>query len=145
MIFRPKYKWLALVGVLGVLGGVYVWKANPAGYVSPTPLSDDKVVLAQPLPGATVASPLKVSGKARGPWFFEASFPIILKNQNGVVIAQGIAQAQGEWMTTDFVDFETTLTFTKPPAGQTGTLILQRDNPSGLPENDDSRQITVYF
>ncbi len=99
----------------------------------------------QPLPNSTVISPLTVTGRARGYWYFEASFPVVLKDSTNAVIAQGIAQAQGNWMTEDFVPFVVTLTFTQPPSGSTGTLILNKDNPSGEPQNDDSYSVPVIF
>lgn len=107
--------------------------------------TDGMLVLSEPKAGAVVSSPLVVSGTARGTWYFEASFPVILEDSSGHVIAQKPAQAQGDWMTTGFVPFTVTLTFPKQPAGSHGTLILKRDNPSGLPQNDDARQITIIF
>ena len=44
-----------------------------------------------PRPNQTIQSPLIVKGEARGFWFFEASFPIKLLDDNGEFIAQGIA------------------------------------------------------
>ena len=97
-----------------------------------------------PLPNATVASPLTVTGKARGNWYFEASFPIRLFDGNGKELAVGIAQAQGEWMTTEFVPFQVTLNFTNPTT-TTGTLVLEKDNPSGLPEHAAELRLPVKF
>jgi spore germination protein GerM len=54
------------------------------------------------------------------------------------------AQAQGDWMTTNFVPFSSTLTFSTPTT-PTGILVLQKDNPSGLPENDAEIRIPVRF
>ena len=103
-----------------------------------------QISLTTPTPNAVVTSPLTVTGEARGPWYFEASFPVRLLDGNGVEIAITPAQAQGEWMTTEFVPFQATLVFA-PPATQTGTLILEKDNPSGLPEHADSISIPVSF
>jgi hypothetical protein len=47
-------------------------------------------------------------------------------------------------MTPAFVPFEATLSFT-PPASRTGTLILAKDNPSGLPEHAAELRIPVRF
>jgi hypothetical protein len=91
-----------------------------------------------------VASPLTVTGEARGNWYFEASFPVKLLDANGNEIVVSYAQAQGEWMTEDFVPFMSTLTFAAPST-PTGTLVLQKDNPSGLPENDNSVSVPVTF
>ena len=97
-----------------------------------------------PRPTATVSSPLLVSGMARGYWFFEASFPVELRDEAGTVIAQGIAQAGSEWMTEDFVPYSVTLTFTQPTT-KNGTLTLHKDNPSGDPVHDDALVVPVEF
>ncbi|MFA6523204.1 MAG: Gmad2 immunoglobulin-like domain-containing protein [Candidatus Peribacteraceae bacterium] len=102
------------------------------------------VIVDMPQAGDKVTSPFTVSGKARGTWFFEASFPVKLLDGNGNEIVSAPAQASGDWMTTDFVPFSVTLTFT-PPSTPTGTLVLQKDNPSGLPENDASVEMPVQF
>jgi hypothetical protein len=96
------------------------------------------------LPNQVVKSPLTITGKAVGNWYFEASFPVELVDGNGKSIMIKPAQAQGEWMTTDFVPFTITLSFAKP-ATATGTLILRNDNPSGLPENQKEVRIPVRF
>ncbi len=95
-------------------------------------------------PNDVVKSPLTVAGEARGNWYFEASFPVILKDGQGNEVTKGIAQAQSDWMTTNFVPFTVTLTFT-PPVSTTGTLVLKKDNPSGLPQNDDELIIPIQF
>ena len=100
-----------------------------------------------PRPNSTVESPLTITGQARGYWYFEASFPVVLVDWDGKIIAQGIAQAQGEWMTEDFVPFEATLIFVADPNAYSnrGALILRKDNPSGLPEYDDALEIPVVI
>ena len=122
---------------------------KPVPVPQATPLADEMFILDSPLTGGLVTSPLTVRGKARGRWFFEASFPVFLTNWDGLIIAQHYCQAQGEWMTEDFVEFECTLSFDVPAGGvgipDTGSLILKKDNPSGLPEHDDAREITVRF
>lgn len=105
----------------------------------------DLIRLEYPLPGQPISSPLTIRGEARGYWFFEASFPVFLTNWDGLIIAEGVAQAQSDWMTEDFVPFEVELTFDKPDYGINGALILKKDNPSGLPENDDALEIPVIF
>ena len=101
--------------------------------------------LNSPRPNETVSSPLIVEGEAVGNWFFEASFPVFLVDWDGVIIAQGIATAQGDWMTENFVPFTATLTFDTATStySNRGALILKKDNPSGLPENDDALEIPV--
>lgn len=108
----------------------------------------DLIRLTSPLPGAEIMSPVTITGEARGNWYFEASFPIYLTDWDGKIIAQGIATAQSEWMTTNFVPFKATLTYNLADAGaysNRGTLILKKDNPSGLSEHDDALEIPVLL
>ena len=104
----------------------------------------DLITIQTPLPNDRIVSPLEIRGAARGYWFFEASFPIYLYNEAGVEIAHGVATATESWMTEDFVPYKATLEFTSPLEG-TGKLTLKKDNPSGLPENDDELYIPVKF
>jgi hypothetical protein len=104
----------------------------------------DLITIENPRPNAVITSPLIIFGQARGSWFFEASFPIKLYDQNNKLIAQAIAQAQGEWMTEEFVNFKAEMKFTAP-ASNKGTLILEKDNPSGLRENDDQLIVPIIF
>ena len=97
-----------------------------------------------PAKGSLVTSPLRITGQARGSWFFEASFPVTLVDANDKVLVQGIAESQGDWMTKNFVKFEAKLEF-KAPATAKGFLILRKDNPSGLPEHDASFSVPVRF
>src|SRR3989304_192674 len=109
--------------------------SDPGKSAQPAPLAEDMVQLDEPLPGAEISSPLVVKGRARGTWFFEASFPVIIKDSDGNVLAAVPAQAQGEWMTTDWVPFEVTVEFeADTTVSSRGALILQKDNPSGLPQ-----------
>ncbi|HEY4502628.1 MAG TPA: Gmad2 immunoglobulin-like domain-containing protein [Candidatus Paceibacterota bacterium] len=107
----------------------------------------DLIRLNTPRSNTVVESPLVIKGEARGFWFFEASFPVMLTDWDGRIIARGIATAQRDWMTENFVPFEAQLVFTIPADiySKKGTLILMRDNPSGLPENDDALEIPVVF
>lgn len=91
-----------------------------------------------------LTSPLEITGEARGTWYFEASFPVRIYDANNVLLGFGIAQAQGDWMTENFVPFKATLSFTHP-ATEKGFLVLEKDNPSGLPEHADELRIPVHF
>lgn len=108
----------------------------------------DLIRVDTPKPNQTISSPLTITGVARGYWFFEASFPVVLVNWDGLIIAQGIATATvGDWMTTEFIPFEANLTWVvdKEAYSDKGTLILRKDNPSGLPEHDDALEIPIIF
>jgi hypothetical protein len=103
------------------------------------------IVVESPAPGAVIASPLSLRGRARGIWFFEGDFPVVLEDQNGNEVATGFVTAKDAWMTEDFVPFSGTLTFTRPGEGDRGTLIFSKDNPTDRPELDDSTAIPVFF
>lgn len=105
----------------------------------------DLIFLDTPRPNQTVKSPLMIKGQARGFWFFEGDFPVVLTDWDGLIIGEGIATAQGEWMTEEFVPFTAVVEFEVPKYKNNGALILQKDNPSGLPENDDALEIPVLF
>ncbi|TSC75726.1 MAG: hypothetical protein G01um101430_220 [Parcubacteria group bacterium Gr01-1014_30] len=115
--------------------------------------NSDVIRLFSPKKGETIESPLVVKGEARGSWFFEANFPIVLTNWDGLIIAESFATAKSDWMTQDYVPFEAVLEFESPvfPGvdqehfSRRGYLILQKDNPSGLPENEDVLEVPITF
>lgn len=119
-----------------------VYKISLKKEPAPEPL--DAVKLTKPSAKEIVKSPLIIEGSARGFWFFEASFPIKLLDANGTEIAVNHAEALSDWMTTDFVPFRGTIEF-QTPATDTGTLVLEKDNPSGLPENAAEVRFPVRF
>ncbi len=101
------------------------------------------VIVTAPIVGSIVKSPLIVQGKARGSWFFEGSLPIVITDTNDNIIAVAPAEALGEWMTIDYVDFTATITFSTKATS--GFIIVKKNNPSGLPENDSQVKIPVTF
>jgi len=105
-------------------------------------VKSDLIRIDQPRPGQVISSPLEITGQARGTWFFEASFPILLLDKNGRTISQTIAQAQSGWMTEEFVPFKAKLEFPTNLSGRV-KLIFKKDNPSGLPQNDDQLEMPV--
>jgi hypothetical protein len=98
-----------------------------------------------PLPGEVIDSPLHIRGRARGMWFFEGDFPVVLQDAGGRVIKEWYATAQGEWMTENFVPFTATLEFDSPGAGARGVLVLKKDDPSDRRELDDAIRVPVVF
>ena len=125
-------------------GGSVIENGNGGESTTTPPTYKDLVRLETPRPNDRIASPLLIKGEARGNWYFEASFPVELLDAGGNRLAIAPAQAKGEWMTTEYVPFEVELQFTTATT-TTGTLILHKDNPSGLPEHDDSFRIPVRF
>lgn len=97
-----------------------------------------------PLPYDLIESPLILEGEARGDWYFEGDFPVVLLDKNGNQLAAIPVQAQDDWMVEDFVPFYGEMTFDRPQTDE-GVLILQKDNPSDLSEYDDELRIPVRF
>ena len=139
-MFMKNYRILFLSAVLFLTGCTYV-NNNPV--VVPPP-SNPNITVTSPQTNDVVKSPLLVTGEAKGTWYFEASFPVKLYDANNNLLVAVPAKAKGDWMTTNFVPFEVTLNFATPSTA-TGKLVLEKDNPSGLPQNADSITIPVKF
>ena len=105
--------------------------------------SSPDVIIDFPQANDIISSPLIVSGKARGSWFFEASLPVKLTDEAGNTLAIVTATAQADWMTSDLVPFRALVEFKS--TSTSGYLIIAKDNPSGLVENDDSIRQAVRF
>ena len=147
-----KKTLLIIIVLIVAAAGAAAWwqltkKEAPAPVVNPPATKDDLIRLDTPRPGQIIKSPLTITGEARGNWFFEASFPVFLVNWDGLIIAQGIATAKSDWMTTEYVPFEAILNFTidKNTYSNRGWLILKKDNPSGLPANDNALEIPIFY
>lgn len=106
--------------------------------------SADLIVPELPFPGAVTGKEFSVIGKARGNWYFEASFPIDVLDKDGNILVQTYATAQGEWMTTDFVSFKGEVKVPETYIGP-ATLVLKKDNASGLPEHDASISFPIVI
>jgi hypothetical protein len=94
--------------------------------------------------GDLVASPLVIKAEARGMWFFEGSFPIVVTDKSGALLGTGVAQAVGEWMTENFVPFTAKIDFKKTAATE-GYVIFRNDNPSGDIKTAMELKIPVKF
>lgn len=118
--------------------------------IEPTPTETPKIEyihVTSPQAGETIHSPVTITGEARGTWYFEASFPIIITDWDGRIIGEGHAEAQSDWMTENFVPFTASVTYLNATStvNKRGTVILKKDNPSGLPENDAAVEIPVIL
>jgi hypothetical protein len=116
----------------------------PVASQSPTPNSEMPLV-SSPSANTKIVSPLKVTGKVPAGWMNEGVFPIKLMDSKNKILAQGVAKEKvaGSWQSGKAVEFVTTLIF-KTATGA-GTLVLQNDNPSGLPENDKIFEFPINF
>lgn len=93
-----------------------------------------------------ISSPLTITGKVPGSWAYEGSFPIDVVYEGDIGLPGTTAKLQGDWMTDAMVPFTATLTFdARTMASDDVGIVLRNANPSGLPENDDSLSLKVYF
>ena len=151
-------RWIVLcIGAIIILAGLVAFVIIPAtpaqapthseeSTTTPNASStEQKITINFPTANTKISSPLTATGTARRTWYFEASFPVELQDASGYVIVQGPAQAQGDWMTENFVPFKITLSFPKQPAGSKGTLVFKKDNPSGDPARDEQIEVPVTF
>ncbi len=140
--FMPSSKVLA---PSDIVPGTATTTATTTPVTTTTQGIPDLITITAPAKDASITSPLSVTGSARGTWYFEASFPVKILDSKGKVIGQGPAQAQGDWMTTEFVPFTASITYTAQPAGSRGTVVFMKDNPSGDPERDQSVSVPITF
>ncbi|MDD3861604.1 MAG: Gmad2 immunoglobulin-like domain-containing protein [Candidatus Gracilibacteria bacterium] len=130
--------------VFGIFSGCKIdTETSPKNNNSTNTASKD-IKITSPLPNDIIKNPLKITGEAKGTWFFEGSFPIELLDSEGNRLAEGFAQTKENWMTEEFVPFTASLNFENPKT-EAGTLLIHKDNPSGLKENDKSIEIPIRF
>ncbi len=159
-------RWLSVIAVaLLVVIGVLAWVlfAAPAqtptasapqdwsvgsttGDSASTPAqpSDIQVSVSSPVSGATVGHTFTVTGTAPNAWYFEAVFPIKVTTPAGDTLGAAQAQAQTDWTVPGQIPFTATLNITSSYSGP-ATVALLKDNPSGLPQNDDSVEVSVII
>ena len=156
---------ILILFALIVLGGAWLWLRKPMSVttvdtsipvttnsdtpttvVDPTKVTDGSIVIDLPLANATVTSPIAVSGRARGNWFFEASAPVTIIDANGKTLGQGQIRATGDWMTTEYVPFTGSISYTLGTSSSTaGYILFMNDNPSGDPARSVSVRVPVRF
>lgn len=102
-----------------------------------------EALVVTPKQNEVVVSPLKIEGNIVGSWFFEGSLPVKLFDNNNNLIASGLARADGDWMTVKPVPFKASIEFST--IATSGYVVILKDNPSGLPENDGSIKLPVKF
>lgn len=102
------------------------------------------IVINSPKQNEKILSPLKISGQARGYWFFEAQFTVELYDENNNLLGQTILTAQDEWMTENFVPFQGELNFSQSNTKK-GFLRFLSANPSGEIENQKIFDLPIEF
>ena len=102
-------------------------------------------VITSPQANSKISSPLTVKGTVPAGWMFEGVFPIKLLDENKKLISQAQAKEviAGSWSTGKDVEFTATLNYSTTTLS--GFLVIEKDNPSGLPANASSYEIPVKF
>ena len=149
-----RIAWLIILILVGLaVAFLFFAKSDKGGLQQPAtntdqgagvPLDMDLIILDSPAENSVIKSPLAVTGKARGFWFFEASFPVRVFDANNKELGVGIAQAQGNWMTIEMVPFVAKVEF-RPSPTDMGFLVLEKDNPSGLLEHAQEMRYPIRF
>jgi hypothetical protein len=119
---------------------------QPSAPITPYAVISDKgveFVIYSPLDTNAVTCPFVLTGKVPGNWFFEAEFQVRIISRTGEEITSSIASAYGDWMTEEYVDFSAEIFC--PECKGNAIVILQKNNPSDLEQNDDVATFDIKF
>ena len=105
----------------------------------------DFIVVDSPMPGAVIASPLKITGQAREVWFFEGVFPVSLVASGGTILSKGFCAVKSDGVTKAFIPFEGVVRFMHDSMSDRGSLVLKNNNPTENSELDEVMEIPVFF
>ena len=123
--------------------GLVEWRESKSFSVCLKP-EREGIIINSPKENEKIKSPLKIEGKAKGNWFFEAEFLAELYDENENLLGTAILTAKDDWMTENFVDFEGTLEFSQAQSKE-GKLRFLSANPSGLTENQKIFEMPIQF
>ncbi len=143
--FSMKPFLFLLAALVALALGFFVFFRSSVIAPGPAITPDGTLTVESPQANSVIYSPLTVTGKARGNWYFEAVFPIYVTNASGIVIGQGQATATGDWMSSELVPFKAEISFPQQSSGTKGEILFKNDNPSGLPEFQRSFSIPIQF
>lgn len=96
--------------------------------------ADISVSVTQPELGATITSPVTVTGQAPGTWFFEAVLQFEILSDDGGVVGEEIFVTDEMWMTEDLLDFSLEIEFDSPDANLGFIKVIKHDV-SDIPRN----------
>lgn len=114
--------------------------------VNPQATSDPEgIVILNLIAGQVVTSPLSVTGLVPAGWMFEGRLPVLLldDSENIITKVQGVELKPGSWQSGEPVAFKATVSFSTDRTE--GYIVVKKDNPSGLPENDEEFRLQVSF
>lgn len=102
------------------------------------------IIIIAPTNNSAVISPLTIEGMAKGPWYFEAVFPVEITDAQHRSLGKKFVTATKDWMSESLVPFTGELEFQKPTT-KTGYLIFKNDNPSGDKKNEKTFEMPIDF
>lgn len=102
-----------------------------------------EITVFSPSADQIINSPLIVRGEAWGNWFFEAVIPVKLVDKDNNLIVSHYGQAQEDWMSEEFVEFEAIVDF--QTEAQEGYLVIEKNNPSGIADLDKAFRVPIKF
>lgn len=108
---------------------------------------DGMITVESPIQGSSIDPSMEtiLSGKAVGNWFFEATAPIGVYNLDGKLLANTYITAQGEWMTTNFVNFTGKISPFLTNGAVSGYIQFSNSNPSDNEGFNRNLKIMVTF
>ncbi|PIP65722.1 hypothetical protein COU77_01860 [Candidatus Peregrinibacteria bacterium CG10_big_fil_rev_8_21_14_0_10_49_16] len=104
--------------------------------------TNEDIHVFSPQSKSIVAQTFTIEGEARGYWYFEATFPLRIEDKDGHTLLQSYATAQDDWMTEEYVPFTEELSV-EVSEDTPSVLILEKSNPSGLPEHAAEIRIPI--
>ena len=134
---------ISIIVVFVLVALVFDWGRKAP--VTPVVSTELPIKVTTPKDNQEVGNPIKISGKVRGNWFFEGSFPVQLVDASGNTIGHGFATSTENWMTSDFINFSAEISYTKATSTRRALIVLSKDNPSDNPELDQSIFIPVIL
>lgn len=109
----------------------------------PKPAENDEIKIESPLMNEVVKSPLSIKGEIKGYWMFEAQFDTRLEDTNGRELATAPATALDDWMTEEFVPFETEMEFNPGTAAEGKIIFLEAFPSGGLADGEERRSFEM--
>ena len=106
----------------------------------------DIVDITSPISWTPISSPVTIIWEMSGYWFFEATAPVQIVDSDDIQLWEWYVTTQGERMTGWLVAFSWSVMFSLSwTTATTWSVILRRNNVSGLSENDAYVAIPVVF
>ena len=93
---------------------------------------------------STIQSPAQINGTIIGSWLFEGQTKIELRGFNSDLIAESTISTNQDWMTNEKINFQGKVNFDDPDENG-GYLYIQKSNPSGLVNKQETFSVPVRF